>query len=198
MSEQQDNPPEQKKDAWDALEDLAAGKDSGSRPAPSESSGLAMLAGQADDPRANEEEDPLARLANSEEAVESDEEAAAEDTVDAEAPPFEAVPVAGGAAPVSRKERDAAYQTRARAATAHHFRKTMIPLLLIVAGLLFILATITLVVVDAPPDEEAVFQKTDWLVKYGRALALVAYPLGVILIGGAWWFRRDIKRAGGG
>jgi len=92
-----------------------------------------------------------------------------------------------------RKARAASLVGQSRRVYAHQFKKTMIPLLLTVGGLLFLFSLITLAMI-APRIGDDTMSSTR-LVRYGGYLILAALPLGAILVLGAWMFHKEVSAA---
>ena len=90
----------------------------------------------------------------------------------------------------------AAVQRQTRAAYAHQYKRTMLPLLLVVGLLLLVLSTATLVMLvsAAEPDPYHMQSYGTILQKYGKWTVLIALPLAVLLLLGAWLFHRDLRR----
>lgn len=100
------------------------------------------------------------------------------------------------AAPISQKARASAHHRRAGRAHAEQFKKFMVPLLLVSGVLLFVLGGAASFVVfgdEAPRAEDA-------LLSLGarKLLVLAAFPLGAILLLGAWLFHLEVRRSNGG
>jgi len=186
---------DRRKDALDALEAMASGRDA--QPAPE--------GGEGDD--SGDSAADLGRLAEGlDQADEGDGEELAELTLGGDEPipadvavpvEEEGFPLAGLPAtaptPAAKRARAANFHKRSGAAHAHHFRRTMIPLLLTVGGLLFLLAIGTLVMMAT--TEEAALQQNPYLMRYGKWCIIAAFPLGAILLVGAWLFHGDVKRS---
>lgn len=90
----------------------------------------------------------------------------------------------------------AAVQQQARLAHAHQYKRTVIPLLLVVGLLLVALsaATLVMLVSASEPDPYHMQSHGTILQKYGRWTVLIALPLAVLLLLGAWLFHRDVRR----
>ena len=95
-----------------------------------------------------------------------------------------------------RRARQAVQQQRMAQAHGLQFKKTMIPLLIVVGVILLILSATTGIILLF--TEEAALQEMDtsMLRRHGPALILASCPLALILLCGAWWLHLDIKRAG--
>ena len=84
-------------------------------------------------------------------------------------------------------ERAAQHRTKSREALGRQFKKTMVPLLLISGALLIILGA---VVALFKPDGEG----NRFLSPGGaKIVAGLSFPLGMLLLAGAWLFHRDVK-----
>ena len=90
----------------------------------------------------------------------------------------------------------AAYRHRSRAAHADQFKRTMIPLLVVVGGLLLALSVVTLALMVSTADRDEFHMQTETsaLSIHGRWAVPLAVPLGVILLAAAWLFHRDLRR----
>jgi len=96
---------------------------------------------------------------------------------------------------MARRRREALLKSSARRRHTHHFRRTIIPLMLVVGGLLVVLAMVVTVMLVLDREgriyidaDSAVLGRNGWLA------AVLAFSLGVILLGGAWMFHRDVRR----
>jgi|GEM_PF-6202118 len=120
----------------------------------------------ADDPDAGEAEDAMASLA---------------------AGPPSAAP--------NRKARTAAYNRNQQQANAHNFKKTMIPPLLLVGGLLILFSLITtIMLIKAGVAAEGTTPTR--LQAFGPWLIGFSLPMGALLLVGAYLFHADVKRRG--
>ena len=189
----------------DALEDLA-------EESPGDVEGALAAAGKTRDvhaedalatvhsPDAVDAEDALASLASgeSDEADEADEadEVSGEDRVEG--------PVEAGAAaydladatepasgPVERRSRRSAQARSAALVHSVNFKKTMVPLLLVVGVLLLVLSAATAAMLLFPGGEG----DPGALGRHGPALILASCPLAAILLAGAWMFHLEVRRA---
>lgn len=108
-------------------------------------------------------------------------------------------PLVGGGQPTpeqieARKARAEAIRSRARQVRAHHFRNLMIPMLLVTAVLLLLLATIA--AFKLPTAEEAQYYPDRMLGKpWAKYLIYAAFPLSLILLAGAAIFWQDLRRS---
>lgn len=94
----------------------------------------------------------------------------------------------------ARKARAEAIRIRSREARAHHFRSLMIPILVVTAGLLLLLATISAFMV--PSQQEAELNPGNMLGKpWAKYLIYAAFPLALILLVAAAIFWQDVRRS---
>lgn len=77
-------------------------------------------------------------------------------------------------------------QAAAQRRNQHHFRKSAIPLMLIMSGLLMIIAIWSTIDLAGTPTES---------IRQRATIMMVSWPVILILIFGAWWFHRDIRRS---
>ena len=93
----------------------------------------------------------------------------------------------------ARKVRAEALRSRTRQAHAHHFRNLMIPMLLVTAVLLLLLATIAAFMLPTP--EEAMSNSGNLLGRpWAKYLIYAAFPLSLILLVAAGIFWQDLRR----
>jgi hypothetical protein len=98
--------------------------------------------------------------------------------------------------PATRKARAEVFHRKARRAHAHQFKKFMIPLLLISGAALFVLGTVAAFLVFGSADGPAADREGRLVsVETERLLVLAAFPVGAILLLGAWLFHLDLRRA---
>jgi hypothetical protein len=83
-------------------------------------------------------------------------------------------------------------QAKTRRAHGHAFRKTMIPLLVIVGLALIVMSIMGLVMLVGIGAAEGTYMRT-----YGKFFIIASLPIGALLITGAWMFFRDIKKSRG-
>jgi len=162
-------------DPAEALADLAAGADQApaQEPAPS--------AGEADPSAA------LSRLAEGGEDVPPEQPGA-----DAgEKPGVEDVVALGaGADPLEIRRRRAASVDRQQARVhSHAYKRVMIPLLVVVAGLLLLVGVLCGVMLLSSSSQDIAEDARRSI----AGLMIVSFPLGGFLFFGAWWFRRDLR-----
>lgn len=94
----------------------------------------------------------------------------------------------------ARKVRAQALRTRTREAHAHHFRNMMVPMLLVTAVLLLLLATIAAFMLPTP--EEALTDSDNLLGRpWAKYLIYAAFPLALILLVAAGIFWQDVRRS---
>lgn len=91
-----------------------------------------------------------------------------------------------------RRARSASMNRQSAGAHAHRFKTVMIPLLLVVAVILFVMGSITAMMASGGGDG---LSDREFFVENGRYFTLAAFPLGAILLFGAWWFHRDVRGA---
>lgn len=96
----------------------------------------------------------------------------------------------GAASGTARRTRSSALGGTGPQGAGYHYKKTMVPLLL-VAALLLLLVGVGSAAVAAGLD---VIPADEDLVARARLLAICAFPIAVILGGGAWIFHRDARR----
>ena len=117
-------------------------------------------------------------------------------TLAAQAAPA-AVP-ANGSAAVSgaRKTRASTLQRQRARVHAEQFKRMMVPILLVTGILLLILGGIVAVMMRQT-DPTMVIDDGTLLNNpmFKRVMVITAFPLGAILLVGAWLFRADLKRA---
>lgn len=127
-----------------------------------------------------------AEVETQEHEPQSDTEAASHQS--AEPVPFDS-PVAQtspAAAAEARRARQAKLKRAAAANTALHFKKTLTPLLLVAGILLILMGGAVLLMVG---DRSAGGLSSGAI----KALCFSAFPLGALLIAGAWWMHRDTR-----
>lgn len=94
----------------------------------------------------------------------------------------------------ARKVRAEALRSRTRQAHAHHFKNLMIPMLLVTATLLLLLATIAAFML--PTTEEAQSDSSNLLGRpWAKHLIYAAFPLALILLVAAGIFWQDLRRS---
>ena len=107
----------------------------------------------------------------------------------------EAVPVISTAAlSGARKSRASALQKQRSQVHAEQFKRMMVPILLVTGILLLLLGGIVMFMMrEAPVDA---YTGSGLLNDPGlkRIMVITSFPLGAILMVGAWLFRADIKR----
>jgi hypothetical protein len=101
------------------------------------------------------------------------------------------------AAPGRRGTRTAARQNPTPRTRTHQYKRTMVPLLLVVALALLALSGVTLFLLTtaSDPDPDHLEIKRTLLLKYGKWAVLVALPLAGMLLLGSWVFHRDVSQS---
>jgi hypothetical protein len=89
----------------------------------------------------------------------------------------------------SRGQRARSAHRRARQAYRLAFKKAMIPLLLVSGGLLLVLAGVALVMTSGQAGGESMGM---FSVGTARTMIILAFPLAGVLLGGAWYFHREL------
>lgn len=117
-----------------------------------------------------------------------DQDEAGDERVEAEAAAMTGVP--GRRAYQARGARGARIAGRQARANVNAYKKMMIPLLLVVGALLILIGLLGVSMLIAPEEADS---GTRWHALM-TAVALVSFPLGAILLFGAWWFHRDMGR----
>jgi hypothetical protein len=113
------------------------------------------------------------------------------------APASTAAPAARNAAGAgaSRKARASALQRQRARVHAEQFKRMMVPILLVTGVLLLLLGGIVMVMMRQVDPEmytgEGLFNNP----RFKQIMVITAFPLGAILLIGAWLFRADLKRA---
>jgi len=95
---------------------------------------------------------------------------------------------------VPKKARLAEDDKRSGKAHRHLFRRTLIPPLMVVGGVLLVFSLITIAMLINAAANQAVDIDPSRLQRMGPWLVAFALPLGVFLLLGAWWFHIEIKR----
>jgi len=112
------------------------------------------------------------------------------------------LPIPGAEAapdPHARRRRAAAFDQRARKAHAHQYKTIMIPLLITLGVMLLLMGAFALFRdlggTEARPDPYGFpTPKPVDRGSFQRWFPFLAFPLGAILLVGAWWFHRDVNR----
>ena len=92
------------------------------------------------------------------------------------------------------RQRQAARVARQNQTTRVHaaqFKKTMIPLLLSVGGLLLVFSGVTVFTLLVGGGSQDGPAQVTMLSKYGPVVVMVSCPLAAMLMAGAWWFHRE-------
>ncbi|MDP7636739.1 MAG: hypothetical protein QF577_04220 [Phycisphaerae bacterium] len=131
--------------------------------------------------------DALAALANGQESGMPDGQAAG----GFEVPPSQRT-VEDDAA---RKARASALMKQSRYIHAEQFKRIMVPLLTVTGILLLVLGSVV-ATMNSGEQPSLVGQGFLYDRTVQKALVIAAFPLGAILLVGAWFFRTDLKRAG--
>lgn len=97
-----------------------------------------------------------------------------------------------GLSPAAKKARAAQLQRKAAQQHGHHFRQIAIPLLLVVGGILFVMATIVLIYL---PKEASDYPEGLVDSPYAPWMVLAAYLVGAVLFLGAFLFHIEVKQA---
>ena len=98
-------------------------------------------------------------------------------------------------APSILPDRVSRLNANVRRVHGHAYKRTMIPLLLVVGLILIVLSVVTLLALmgdSGDPDNFAA--EGTYLHSHGKYFILVSLPLGAILLMGAWLFYIDVKR----
>lgn len=170
-----ENTDEQRKDPADALASMADGQHD-------------QAAAASDSPE-DEEVDATAAL-NEMAGDQGDAAELLDDLAEEEAGAVEEVAAAAGASDFQSRQQGGRISARHARAHVHAYKRTMIPLLLVVAAILAVvgaLATSMLIRAGAAARET---RWEAWL----TFVALVSFPLAAILLFGAWLFHREVKR----
>ena len=85
-------------------------------------------------------------------------------------------------------------------AHAYQFKKTMIPLLIVVAAVLLIMGTVAVFIPTGgeqavQPDNKQAPQAETEISKFRPLLVMASFVVGAVLLLGAWMFYTDIRRA---
>lgn len=109
--------------------------------------------------------------------------------------PVSTVSPAPGAS-AARKTQAVSAQKRGRQAHGVQFRKTMVPILLITGLLLFVLGGIVAAMLgDQGVAGDYYYENKMEDPAFQKILVWVAFPLGAMLLAGAWFFHVEAKRA---
>ncbi len=73
---------------------------------------------------------------------------------------------------------------------AHMYKKTMIPLLLLVGAMLVVIGLITVVMVLQTEPDEKFYTRYSQM----KIVMYVSFPLAAAVLAGAWLFHRDVKK----
>ncbi len=149
-----------------------------------------------DDPPAGESDAEAAFVAQSAPPADESDAVAAFAAQSAPATPPATVPVVGSAAVSgARRARASTLQRQRSRVHAEQFKRMMVPILMVTGIILLILGGIvTFMMKQGDPD---LYTGTGLLNDPGfkRIMVITSFPLGAILLIGAWLFRADLKRA---
>lgn len=166
----QDDKPKSMDNKIDALAAMASGQDISQE-------GFNAVEEVADSDQTGESDAASALIAQS---------ASAETT--SSAPAF-STPMNSGA----RKSRASAIQKQRAQVHAEQFKRMMVPILLVTGLLLLLLGGVVMFMMRGAADTyTGSGMLNDPTLK--RVMVITSFPLGAILIIGAWWFRADLKR----
>jgi len=155
----------------------------------------AMAAGQQADPSETLQSQDSAELLEAHDALEglAADEGYREELAESYDPAvLEGLPGEADAA-LARRAQVADTQVRARRVHAEQFKRTMIPMMLVLGVVMFIVAIATLIKLSTRRQVDSYFpaEGTDLLVTYGKWMAAAAFLLGSVLLLGAWLFHRE-------
>jgi len=97
-----------------------------------------------------------------------------------------------GAHLAARRAR-ATHKSKSHHAHAHQFKQIMAPLLLVVGLMLFVLGIIVALSMPGGGSPEA---RDGWPTASAKVAVVIAFPLGAVLLFGAWYFHREVKQSG--
>jgi hypothetical protein len=96
-----------------------------------------------------------------------------------------------------RRRRAREFEKRSRQAHAQQYKAVMVPLLLTM-GAILVLMGLYAAVSGSPaapnPDGSARAAEEGFGISFRRWFPFFAFPLGAILLTGAWWFHKDVNR----
>jgi hypothetical protein len=93
----------------------------------------------------------------------------------------------------SRRQHAADFNQRERLAHAHQYKTIMIPLLLTMGVLLLLMGLFVILRGSGAENADPALDQS-FSITFQQYFPLLALPLGAILLVGAWWFHRDVKR----
>jgi hypothetical protein len=98
--------------------------------------------------------------------------------------------------PVARKIQEEKFRRQSLIAQHHQLKKFMIPLLLTVAVLLFVCGGLLVALMSTQGENGGKLAITHGLLNhpFGRFLVFASFPVGAILLLGAWVFHQDVRR----
>jgi len=190
--------PQDKRDAdADALRDLAGASDQADGSAPPTGTGgepdpvdvLAAMAEGAEEQEADAPKPPDEQEELDEELLAAVGHEIGEGGVD---PADLADLSANRLSAAERKARAAVLHSQAAQAHHHQFKRTMIPLLIVVAGMLFVLGAVVAAIL---PGREQAGRGGILSGLWAWVAVWVSFPLGAILLFGAWFFHREVRLA---
>jgi len=153
----------------------------------------AMADGQDIDPAQQPQGDPPPDdAASPNQAPPNNNASGAADAADYAAPVFNTD--MAGASSKDKKLRQAAFHARSTRAHSEQYKRTMIPLLVIVGGLLVLAGAGTLAMLIQQKQGGCVLGEGNLLLRYGAWFIVAAWILGAILFVGAWMFHRELSQ----
>jgi hypothetical protein len=99
-----------------------------------------------------------------------------------------------------RRAHAAQYQQQASRANTHTYKRTMVPLLLVVGLLLLIMGGAAFAFLPSSEMAEVIRRTNPDALSISpvmRYMAILSFPLGAILMLGAWMFHQEIRRSDG-
>ena len=104
----------------------------------------------------------------------------------------------GFAAPAAgRAGRYARLHAATHRAHAHQYKRTMVPVLIIVGAMLLVCAIFTILVLAGDSsDPSSMAAEGTYFREYGHLFVVVALPMGAILLLGAWLFHVEARKSG--
>lgn len=171
-----ENTDEQRKDPADALASMANDQHDQTAAAPDSPEDEEVDATAALDEMAGDQGDAAELL---DDLAEEEAEAVEEE-----------VAAAAGASDLQSRQQGGRTSARHARAHVHAYKKTMIPLLLVVAAILAVVGALATSMLIRAGQTARQTQWEAWL----TFVALVSFPLAAILLFGAWLFHREVKR----
>ncbi len=183
----------------DALEALASGQqDAGGETSAQSSSGLMLLGEQETDEDTQAASDFMQAMAgeSGEDSPELNDLASA---AQRDSGALDDIAAASGdtSTPAFQAQRASRLSANSRRAHAHAYKRTMIPLLLVVGFMLIAFSVLTLMMLmgGGADDPDSLAGEMTYLQAYGKYFVLAALPLGAILLVGAWLFMIEIRKS---